>query len=143
MFQLLVYLYITRLRICLDFCFKIQALTIGGSKHFANMRLSKKNSNVEKGEGRGRNYIFSIQLLPAWMLYKHPVQHQIHPDIFILKIYIFWSKACQVDSERNIIQSTRVIQHKCAIHKSNPIQHKCYTRTIHSARAIQCKSLQE
>ena len=116
---------------------------MGEVEHFANMRLSKKNSNVEKGEGRGRNYIFSIQLLPAWMLYKHPVQHQIHPDICILKIYIFWSKAWQVDSERNIIQSTRVIQHKCAIHKSNPIQHKCCTRIIHSERAIQCKSLQE
>ena len=102
--------------------------------HFANVRLSKKNSNVEKGEGRGRNYIFSIQLLPAWMLYKHPVQHQIHPDICILKIYVYFL-------DQGLPSRFRAQYNP--IHKSNPIQYKCYTRIIHSARAIQCKSLHD
>ena len=42
MFQLLVYLYITRLRICLEFCFKIQSLTIGGSGTFCKYEIVKK-----------------------------------------------------------------------------------------------------
>ena len=145
MFQLLVYLYITRLRICLEFCFKIQALTIGRSGTFFKYEIVKKRILMLRKAKGGGGTIYSqfSSCLPGCYTNTLFNTKSILIYVFSRSMYIFWSKACQVDSERNIIQSTRVIQHKCAIHKSDPIQYKCYTRIIHSARAIQYKSLHD